>query len=303
MLYNFLSRFANYNLEYVTTILAESELLMDPAFVDRKTYQVGKESGIDFHEERTRFFSEQDGYYKRSWVLNLDGGILNCPQPLVPNTEVKFSFERVPATYSLFFTSTTETAPTALDNGKAVTINDAFLELEYVSSPYLRNLNASIIEKPLTYHYDDCQIYMKDVTKGSQSFRVNSLCGGLTPEYVFAGFLPSKCLDPDFVTTSLTFKDPGVREACITLNGALVQGYPISALTPDSMIQFYCRFMDTIGKTKLTSSAGSLSFYTFKEEFMLLSHRFEGEQSDEGWIGFDIKFSSPTTRDYTFGEI
>ena len=304
MLHHFLNRYCNYNLENVKTSLAQLEMFdWDVVSLkNRDLYEAGKEIGIDLKLNREESVTEVGDIKRGVYVLSLEGGILNCPQPLVPNTEVKFSFERAPATYSLFFDSVGAPFPTALDNGKAVDIKDCYLQLEYVSSPYLRNLQASIVDKPITYHYDDCQIYMKDVSKGSQTFRVHSLCGGLTPEYIFAGFMPSKCLDPDFMTTSIKFENPHIREACITLNGAPVQGYPITPFYPDNPAQIYSQFIDTIGKRKMALAGGTIPVDSFKDDFLLLSHHFEGEQSNEGWIGFDIKFSEAAEKDYTFGK-
>ena len=306
MLYNFLSKICNFNMEYLHSNLSHLENFgfVELALKDRDMYEYGKENfGIDLMADRNQNLIEDGPNMKGVFILNLDGGILNCPQPLLPNTEVKFTFERVPATYSLFYADTKSDPPTSLDNGKVVDIKDCYLELEYVSSPYLRNLHASIVEKPITYHYDDFQIYMKDVPRGAQSFRVNSLCGGLTPEYIFAGFLPTKCLNPDFNTTSIKFNNPDIREACILLNGAPVQGYPITPLYPGNTAQFYSRFLDTIGKWKLSSAASTMTMDTFRTDFMLISHHFEGEQTNEGWIGFETKFATPTDVDYTFGEL
>ena len=304
MLHHFLNRFCNYNMETVKQTYAHLECYDRYAISlkNRDMYEAGKEMGIDLQFDREASIETEGDIKKGVYVLTLEGGILNCPQPLLPNTEVKFTFERAPATFSLFYDSLTPPFPTALDNGKSVVIKDCYLQLEYVSSPYLRNLSASISERPITYHYDDCQIYMKDLAKGAQTFRVNSLCGGLTPEYIFAGFMPSKCLDPDFKTTSITFKNPYIREACITLNGAPVQGYPITPFYPKRAEQIYSRFLDTIGKRKLTMASGTLELEPFKDDFFLLSHHFEGDQSKEGWIGFDVKFSKAVEENYTFGK-
>ena len=303
MLFNFLSKLSNYNIEYVRSNLASLEGfgVEQIALVNLDIYPIGLEAGVDLLADRLNACTLNGDVYSAVYVMNLEGGILNCPQPLVPNTEVKFSFERVPATFSLFYKDVKEKA-TTLNKSEVVPIKECYLELEYVSSPYLRNLHAQIIERPITYHYDDCQIYMKDLAKGAQAFRVNSLCGGLTPEYIFAGFMPSKCLDPDFETTSVRFANPYIRDACITLNGSPVQGYPISSLLPENTSLFYSRFLETIGKWKMTSSAGTMLIDAFKTDVMLLSHHFEGEQSNEGWIGFDVKFSKPTEQDFTFGK-
>ena len=271
---------------------------------NRDEYQAAENAGIDLYTDRLMGTSEDDeggDVRYQQFVLNLEGGIMNCAQPLVPNTEVKFTFERLPAAYALFYDKLADPKPTKLD-GKPIEIQDCYLELEYVSSPYLRNFHSQIIERPITYHYDDCQIYMKDLPKGAQTLRVNSLCGGLTPDYIFAGFLPSKCLDPDFIQTSITFDNPGIQTACITLNGSPVQGYPITCLTENNPMQFYSRFLDTIGKWKKTGASSTLPFTSYFSSFCLISHQFEGEQSNEGWIGFDIKLNTQTKKDYTFGK-
>ena len=303
MLYTFLSRLSNYNVE---TLISNQDSLegwgtIEISLKNRDMYETGIELGMDLQADREKYLSELENTKTGVYILELEGGFLNCPQPLIPNTEVKFTFERLPATYSLFYSDTKTTLPTSL-NGKVVQITDCYLELEYVTSPYLRNLNASIVEKPITYHYDDYQIYLKDLAKGAQTFRVNSLCGGLTPEYIFAGFMPAKSFDPDFMTTSVVFQNPGIREACMTLNGAPVQGYPITMFLPNHKEQLYSRFLDTIGKSKKTASGGTISLDTFGTDFCLISHHFEGENTNEGWIGFDVKFNKPTEEDYTFGK-
>ena len=310
MLYNFLSKFCNFNLDFVRTNLAQVEGFgnEDIFLVDRNQYDEVKKSpafnGVDLYNDRSfAVFTEKNGETKfQQFVLNLEGGIMNCSQPLIPNTEVKFTFERLPASFGLFYDKLTDPKPTKLDAGKPIEIIDCYLELEYVSSPYLRNLHEQIVDRPMTYHYDDCQIYMKDLAKGSQTLRVNSLCGGLTPDYIFAGFMPSECFDPDFVRTSLRFDNPSIQSACITLNGSPVQGYPISCLIDGNPMQFYARFLDTIGKWKTTGASSTLPFSAFSNYFCLISHRFEGEQSNEGWIGFDIKLSNAAKKDYTFGK-
>ena len=298
-----MSKFCNFNLDFVRSNLAQVEGYgFEYIYLgNRDEYDLAKENKIDLAYDRLWNVELAGNTKQQLLAMNLEGGILNCPQPLLPNTDVKFSFERVPAAYSLFYTSLNDPKPTLLDNGKPVDIKECYLELEYVSSPYLRNLHSQIIERPIKYHYDDCQIYMKDLAKGAQTLRVNSLCGGLTPEYIFAGFMPAKCLDPDFISTSLRFDNPGIRDACITLNGAPVQGYPISTIFSDNATQFYSRFLDTIGKWKKSAASGTLPLTTFGDHFCLLSHHFEGETSNEGWIGFDIKLNKPTDKDYTFG--
>ena len=300
-----LSKICNYNSSFVLSNLAHCEGYGTKSFhlVDRDSYDFIKQLyGDDLEKDRITSTMSDNDHYSQQFVMNLEGGILNCPQPLLPNTEVKFTFERLPASYALFYKDLKDPKPTILDQNKPIDIKDCFLELEYVSSPYLRNLHAQIVERPITYYYDDTMIYMKDLSKGSQNLRVNNLCGGLTPEYIFAGLLPSTCLNPDFIKTSVRFENPDIQTACITLNGSPVQGYPITCMMAKNSMQFYSKFLDSIDKWKKSAAASTIDFMSFNNNFCLISHHFEGEQTNEGWIGFDIKFDKPTTKDYTFGE-
>ena len=40
----------------------------------------------------------------------------------------------------------------------------------------------------------------------------------------------------------------------------------------------------------------------FQKYYFLISHKFEGEASNEGWIGLDIKLGAALKHDYTLGE-
>ena len=155
MLYTFLSRLSNYNVE---TLISNQDSLegwgtIEISLKNRDMYETGIELGMDLQADREKYLSELEKTKTGVYILELEGGFLNCPQPLIPNTEVKFTFERLPATYSLFYSDTKTTLPTSL-NGKVVQITDCYLELEYVTSPYLRNLNASIVEKSGINHHN-----------------------------------------------------------------------------------------------------------------------------------------------------
>ena len=118
---------------------------------NRDEYAVAKEHKVDLAYDRSWGVEIVGDIKQQLLVLNIEGGIMNCPQPLLPNTDVKLSFERNPASYALFHDVLDGPKPTALDNGKAIDIKDCYMELEYVSSPYLRNLHSQIVEKPIKY--------------------------------------------------------------------------------------------------------------------------------------------------------
>ena len=238
------------------------------------------------------------------YVLRLEGGILNCNQPLPSNTEVKLSFDRATAAIGLLYQKVSDVnvvQPTTLDN-KVLDLVDPYIEVEYVTSPYMRNLYEGIIEKPITMRYDDCNIYMKSIIKDQTMIRLNNICGGLVPDYVFGGFITTDALNGNFDLSSSRFKNIKISNVTLSLNGMPVQGYPMS-LGPgfSNSLKLYTKFMDTIGKSKKTMSGLSIESAAFDKCYYLISHKFEGEQSNEGWIGLDIKLSEALEDDMTFG--
>lgn len=235
-----------------------------------------------------------------TYILSLEGGILNCNQPLLNNTEVKLSFDRALASVGLLYRKIGSdiVQPTTLDN-KPLDITDPYIEVEYVSSPYLRNFYAQIEDRPVTMRYDDCNIYMKTINKDQSMIRVSNIMGGLTPDYLFAGMVQTDALNGDFLQSSTRFFDPDYREICITLNGMPVQGYPMSL--DENGVKLYYKFLDTIGRTKKSLAGSTIDFRFFKGCYCFIGHHFEGEATNEGWIGLDIKLNKALAADATLG--
>ena len=263
----------------------------------------GEDSIFTFREYRE---PTEDQYMP--FVLSLEGGILNCAQPMPNNTELKLSFDRALASIGLLYrekNSQSRTVPTALDN-KSLELIEPYLEVEYITSPYLRNFFAQIEDHPITMRYDDCQIYMKTISAGQSSIRVNNIMGGLTPEYIFAGLIKTDALNGHFDYSSSRFDQNYIKDSCITLNGMAAQGYPLSDhfLSDDSCmpVNMYSKFLDTIGKSKKSMAGDTIGMHQFATEYFFLSHRFEGEPTNEGWIGIDIKTHAPTLGDLTLGK-
>ena len=235
------------------------------------------------------------------YVLNLEGGILNCNQPLMSNTEVKLSFDRALASIGLLYRNVIPedgTPPLTMQN-KPIDLIDPYMEVEYVSSPYLRNFYSQIVERPIKMRYDDTNICLKTISKGQSMIRVNNIMGGLTPDYLFAGLVKTDAMNGDFELSSTKFFDPGYREVNITLNGINVQGFPITV--HDETVKLYSKFIDVIGKSKKTFSGSSLNAGYFNSYYCLIAHAFEGEQSNEGWIGLDFKLKEALADDVTLG--
>ena len=304
-LFDILSKIANYNVSYVTSSLACKEGYGNaPHAADRSWIKAWKDNTQEDILEMRYKGLYRDGN-THSFLLDLEGGILNCNQPLLNNTEVKLSFDRANAAVGLLFKEYGKDQngndiiqPTALDN-KVLDLIEPYLEVEYVSSPYLRNYHAQIEEKPITMRYDDCDIYMKTVNEGQSMIRLNNICGGKTPDYIFAGFCSSEALNGDF-NLSVNFKDVNITDVNISLNGMPLQGYPMSL---GNTMKLYSKFLDTINRSKKSIAGESIGTNFFQKYYCLISHRFEGEQSNEGWLGLDVKLKTPLDENYTFGTL
>jgi len=295
---------ANYNWDYVSGTLGQLEGYGLSAFsCDREDVEYYTSTYKHKHTPlEDREMMVEDGNIDKTtlYVLSLEGGILTCPQPLLNNTEVKLSLVRALASIGLLYREYGEnvTQPTSMDN-QPLELVDPYLEVEYVSSPYLRNFYSQIIDRPITFRYDDCNIYMKTVNSGQSMIRVNNVMGGLTPDYLFAGLIKSDALNGDFNLSSTNFFNPGYKELCITLNGMPVQGYPMAIDEPG--VKMYSKFVDTIGKSKKSIAGSTVDCRFFAQYYCWISHHFEGEQTNEGWIGLDIKLNKALSQDVTLG--
>ena len=46
-----------------------------------------------------------------------------------------------------------------------------------------------------------------------------------------------------------------------------------------------------------------LSLVDFKNFHFLYSHAFEGDNTEQGWIGIELKLQKPYAENYTLGEV
>ena len=251
-------------------------------------------------DQRKIFPSGDDTTAELEIVHYLEGGILNSIQPLPSNTEIKLSFDRAKAEIALLYAENEEPFPDDLDNS-VIQLIDPYLEVEYVTSPYLRNYHSQIIDRPVTIMYDDCDVYLKSIQKGVSQIRMDNIMGGLTPDYFYAGFVQTNALNGSFELSATCFSMLPIEYANLTMNGMFVQGFPISS-NYKYPVKLFCKFNETNGKSKKTIGGGAITFAHWANTSSMISHKFEGEQTNEGWLGLDIKLTTPSEHDYTMGE-
>ena len=226
-------------------------------------------------------------------------GILNSIKPLAPKFEMIISFDRAISDLSLINKATDSTESLT---GKVLEIKNVILKARYYSSPYLRNYFSTIAENDISYYYDECVVYHKNLPQGETNIRLSNVIGGNTPKYLFAGIINTKALNGDCSLSSTGFQRHGVSEFDLTLNGYSCNGFPINS-NNGSPLNGYEKFLLTTGRKFQTNSPMLMTIGDYKQFHYLYSHKFEGETSESGWIGINIKLETAFSDNNVLGSM
>lgn len=224
-------------------------------------------------------------------------GVLNSKKPLLPGCEIKLSFDRAKAELALIQVDKTK----EIDLGSGVLkLTNLSVKARYFSSPSLRNYFSSINDKPLHYYYDESSVYLKNLPKGETNIRLNNIIGGLTPSHLFCGIIESDALNGNLELSTTQFERHGVKEMDLTLNGQSLAGFPISN-TNGSAMPAYMKWLKTTNRQFNNACSGQIEPMDFKRYHFIYSHKFEGEPTDQGWLGVDLKLDAPFEENFTLG--
>jgi hypothetical protein len=230
-------------------------------------------------------------------VLKPSVGILNSSKPLVPGCEFKLSFDRAKAAFALInLVSDVE------DSDNVLSLKNLHLRAKYFSSPFLRNYFSKIEDSEIKYNYDECSCYLKSLPTGETSIRLANVIGGQTPTYIFCGVIKSKSLEGDFEFSSTRFQRHGVKEFELSLNGYSCSGFPIINQN-GSALPAYSKWLKSTNRYFNNKCSEEIAPLDFKRFHFIYSHKFEGEPTDQGWIGIDMKLESAFNENYTLGEL
>ena len=169
-------------------------------------------------------------------------------------------------------------------------MKNVFAQVEYVSSPYLRSYFDRINSTPIPYVYDECSVLYRSLPISEQSIRLDNLKGGNTPDYMFLAITPTAAISGSSKYTSTNFENNQITEISITLNGSPCLGYPIH-IQHEYPIWPYYKFYDTIGKLLNIDGSRQHQVTSFKHH-IIYAHKFEGEETTQGWIGVNINLDS-----------
>ena len=225
------------------------------------------------------------------FALSPNHGFLACPTPLLPDCELKISFDRTKAQNVLIAQGEIAEPP---EDGY-IEIKDCMAITEWISSPKLRSYFETIDNNPIIYDYDDCEVLIKNIPNTNTHVRLDNIRGGNVPDYLFAAVVPQQCLSGDYDRSSTLFYNHNVSELNFTLNGNSVNGYPLEAKN-SSPVYAMQKFFDVTGRMYNIHSGESLSCTKFGYNF-IWSHKFEAEATNQGWLGVEMKLSEGYAED------
>lgn len=283
----------------------------DTSYVESGLYSNGY---FDLYNVGTaELLADKDGTIKKSRVSVVDNvadddqiyelqyapgsGILNSSVPLLPGCEVKLSFDRANVQLGLIQKTFNET-----DIDKKLSLTNLYCRARYYSSPLLRKQFESIKEKDLHYYYDECSVYLKNLPKGETNIRLNNVFGGSTPSHIFCGIIRSEALTGDLTLSATRFERHFVKEVNLTLNGYSCSGFPVQNVN-GSALSAYMKFLQTTNRKFNTNCGRQVAPVDFKNFHFLYSHEFDGDQTEQGWIGIELKLEKAYSENYTLGTI
>ena len=185
MYIDYITKLGNYDVNYLATV-GNLEGYYDQYNYSTQELDTNKYTQEIRNDRKSYCLSTNAaaGYSTYVLVLSLNIGFLNSQMPLLPNTELKITFDRAKSEMAILNGSDTQ----LIDwSGKTIKMENVVMSAEFVSSPFLRNYFQKIERGPITYRYDDCQVYFKNLPTVKTDIRLDNIFGGNTPEHIFIG--------------------------------------------------------------------------------------------------------------------
>jgi hypothetical protein len=240
----------------------------------------------------------KDNKYVYEFIMIPNDPFLQENQNLPPGVELQLSFDRLPAEFSCLQISASSSDTL---KGTVLELKNVFALVEYISSPVLRNFVDRINIAPISYVYDECTVLYKTLPLGEHQIRLENIRGGNTPAYLFIGLVESSGFSGSISCSPVRCQNFGVSEINLTLNGNSCHGYPIK-IQNNYPLWPYMKFQDVLGSTCNTTLGNQIKIDDFKNK-MLFAHKFEGEESSQGWLGVTLSLDEAFSTSKTLGEL
>ena len=221
------------------------------------------------------------------FILSPCNGFLQNLEPLIKDCELKLRFERTSWNVAV---QAVKDSPAELNS---IDLKDIYAVTEYISSPHWRQYFDKINGAPIMYEYQESEAIIKTLPQNETEIRLDGLKGGNLPSYLFAGIIPQSSLNGDIEHSSTSFKSHGVKEINITLNGNSVNGYPMT-ITKECPILPLHKFYDTTNRLQNIYTGENMTLADFNSNW-IWSHKFECENSSQGWLGLTLKLETAFT--------
>ena len=283
---DYLQKYGNFSRSYIETVFP-----LEGYYDQYNINSMGLRSstGVDIVKNRQLNCRHDEKRKVRSYqvILTPNNGFLNSNLPLLPNTELRLAFDRAPAETSLL-----KLQKDGVDLSKVVLeLKNVVATTEYVSSPHLRNYFDKLTQRPIDYIYEEAEVNIKALPQNEVNIHIDNVRGGNIPDYVFLGIMPSTAIAGNFNECTTSFENSHVKEFNITLNGNSVTGYPVRIENGMPMWP-YKKFVEATGRFMNNDCGQQLSLSDFKYNW-LYAHKFEGEDTSSGWIGFNMQLAKP----------
>ena len=282
---DYISKKGNFNTDMISTVFSPEGWFDDYNFIaaeanDIATMAVTRRRGAH-HDTAAKT-------YRYEFALIPTVGFLGSPEYLLNDCELKLSFDRSAKENAVVEFTTVTNAMTDY-----IEIKDCVAVSEWVSSPGIRNYFEQIDRSPIIYEFDDIDVLLKSIPQDETEIRFENIRGGNVPDFMFAALIPQSALTGTFQSSSTSFRAQGVKELNITLNGNSVNGYPLSIKNQCPVIPLH-KFFDVTNRLYNVSSGEGLSFTRFDYNW-IWSHKFESENTSQGWLGVSMKLTTGFT--------
>lgn len=294
-LVDYIQMIGNFNPEYIATGFYSAGYF-DPWNIDTADL-VAQEQLAAITDSRQSLRSSTGNVVTYDLLFRPPAGILNSAKPLMPKKELVLSFDRAPSELGLINKKADSNEPLA---GKVLPLKNVFLKARYYSTPFLRNYFSTIEKQDISFQYDEVAVYCKNLPQGDTVIRMPNIIGGNTPKYLFAGVIEASALNGNYTKASTAFKRHGVCEFDLTLNGYSCHGFPLTSQN-ESPIQVYDKFLSTTNRKFQNACPKQVSPSDFNSFGYLYAHKFEGEVSETGWIGVNLKLENAYQENYVLG--
>ena len=294
---DYLQKYGNFSRSYI-----ESVFPLEGYYDQYNINSLGLKStaGIQIVDLRRRMSHHDTVRKVRSYqvIITPNNGFLNSNLPLLPDTELRLAFDRAPSETALLKINSKDSTDLSR---KVLELKNVVAVTEYVSSPYLRNYFDKVNEISIDYIYEEAEVNIKALPQNEVNIHIDNVRGGNIPDYVFLGIIPSTAISGNFNESTTAFEGNHVKEFNITLNGNSVTGYPVR-IENGLAIWPFKKFLDVTDRFMNNDCGQQLSLDDFRYNW-IYAHKFEGEETSSGWIGFNIQLTKAYSVPHSLGII